>query len=271
MSAGVIEAPIGQSEGPEFRPRYDLTQDELDVLDQQIVTSVSEAYPEEGLYSALISPNHPYSNFVRGQEAKFFPEVKDFPAELEDNTLLFALVDTRQASNRVVHVGTVSGPGLRQNPDANPDSTGFLSVDELVGLGNFTTEEFNAHYEQKGLVLDKCIAVETNIRVGEPVEKYHGFRTVDLGYLTLFGLVDRPGVEPGEAVVFASINRASAISFGRVGIQCEPLMDREDLLTPESFYGRTSTPVAIPFHEEIFRAMGPQLPSVSFGIEAPAK
>ncbi|HEU4914895.1 MAG TPA: hypothetical protein VFT16_05880 [Candidatus Saccharimonadales bacterium] len=259
-----MEAPLGQGEEG-FRPRYDLDQSELDVLDQQIVASVRGIYPEEGVYSALIAPDHPFSNFVRGQEAKFFPEVNEFPAEEEENTLLFALVDTRLESSRVVHVGTISSPGLMRT-EAHPDSTGFLFVDELVGLGNFTPEDFRAYYESRGLKLDKCIAVETNIRVGEPVEKYHGFRTVDLGYLTLFGLVERSNPEPGESAVFASINRASAVSFGRVGIECEPLMGRDDMVTPESFYGRRSTPVAIPY-TDIFKAMGPQLPSVSFGVE----
>jgi hypothetical protein len=266
----IIALETVASNGAEFRPRYNLTDEELQVLDGQIVGAVKESHPEEGVYAALIGPNHPFSNFVRRYEADFFPEAADFPAELEDNTVLFALVDTRPASNRVVHVGTVSGPGLHRETTTSDESSGFLFVDELVELGNFTPDEFRAHYAERGIDLDKSIAVETNIRVGDPVEKYNGVRTVDLGYLTLFGLIERNNPEAGKAAVFASINSAQAISFGRVGITCEPLMDRNDFVTPESFQGRTSTPVAVTYDEHcqaLFGSFGPQLPSVTFGME----
>jgi hypothetical protein len=257
-----------------FRPRYDLTQEEMEVLDHEMVAAVKEVYPEPGVYAAIIEPDHLFSNFVRGHEAKFFPEAVEFPPELEQNTRSFALVDTRPASDRVVHVGSISGPGLVKNPETgrgdHRETTGFLSVDELVGLDNFTAEEFTAYYTERGLNLDKCIAVETNVKVGPVVEKYHGVRTVDLGYLTLVGMIEQanPGVD--ESAVFASINLPQALSFKRFGISTEPLMGRSDLLTPESFRGRVSTPVEIPYTEEykrLFAAMGPQLPSVHFGTD----
>lgn len=276
MSVLTVEASMGGMD-PEFRPRYDLTAEELSVLNDQIVASVREAYPQEGIYSALISPSHPYSNFIRGHEAPYFPEVNDFPSELEDDTLLFALVDTRAESDRVVHVGTISGPGLWRPTSTDtlkgeyePNKTGFLFVDELISLGNFTAAEFEAYYHEKGYDLSKCIAVETNVKVGPSAPKFDGLRTVDLGYLTLFGLIERGAPDIGGAAVFASINRASAISFGRVGIGYEPLMGKSDLLTPESRLGRVSMPVAIPYDENyktLFGTMGQQLPSITFGTE----
>jgi hypothetical protein len=246
------------------------------MLDKEMVAAVKNVHPEEGVYSALIDPGHPFSNFVRGHESRFFPEVTNFPTELEKDTLLFALVDTRSSSNRVVHVGTISGRGLHNDAEGaelEPQErrTGFLSADELVDLGNFTSEEFENYYTKRGVDLGRSISVETNIKVGGSVEKYHGVRTVDLGYLTLVGLIEQnqPDISNTEvkAAVFASINLPQTLSFERVGVDCEPLMGRTDLVTPESRLGRKSTPVAIIYDEhckEIFSQMGPQLPSVRF-------
>lgn len=260
----------GQSEA--FRPRYDLTPEEMDVLNQEIVTSVKEKYPEEGVYGMIISPDHPYSNFVRGIEAQHFPEVLNFPAEQEDNTRLFGLVDTRPGSDRVVHVGTISGPKfLKDSPEDG--KTGFYFADELIEGGNFTARDFRDYYDKNSksegapgprLNLNTCISVETNIRVGDPVEEFNGVRTVDIAYAMLFGLVDRedPGIT--ESAVFATINEPSIKSFERVGIGWDYLMGVDIKNTPEAELGRFSVPVAILNVPEFVLAKELQVPVIKF-------
>lgn len=256
-----------------FKPRYDLSQEELDVLDRQMTDEVKALHPEPGVYAAIISPDHPYSNFVRGHEGRHFPEAKEFPAELEQNTRSFALVDTRPESDRVVHVGSISGPGLIKDPEGkrgdHHDTTGFLFVDDLIDLGNFTAAEFKAYYEERGVDLHKCIAVETNIKVGKNVERYNGVRTVDLGYVTLINMGEEANPDGDETLVFASINLPQQLSFKRAGIGSEPLMGRTDLKTPEETKGRTSTPVDIPFlpAQRMFREVSPALTTVRFEKE----
>ncbi|HZM64389.1 MAG TPA: hypothetical protein VFB59_04620 [Candidatus Saccharimonadales bacterium] len=259
-SAEPVVLEQGDSTREAFRPQYDLDQAELDAHEKGLVNDVKEVYPEEGVYVALIDPDHPYSNFVRGHEEKRLPGSAEFPEEAEKRTIMFALVDTRPNANRVVHVGTISGPNLSKTGDSG--QTGFVFVDELCRReGNFTPEEFQQHYEGK-LDLSKCIAVESNVQVGEKVEKYRGFNTVDLAYRTLFSFVDSD-----RTAVFASINELQARSFQLRGIGVEPLMGRKDLSTPEADKGKVSNPVVIyntAYTRELFGMMGPELPIVTF-------
>lgn len=260
-----------------FTPRYDLTQAELSALEKDMLNAVKKVYPRKRVYSVLIDPRHPFANFVRGHEAMHFPEAKEFPAELEENTLFFALIDTRRRSHKVVHVGTVSGPQFL-TPYANGRrsgrTTGFVCIDELVKLGNFTVDEFRQYYQER-LNLDHCMAVETNIRINrkggkKTPRRYRGIRTVDLAYLTLFRLIEEVSPEIDKAAVFASVNERQAESLRRRGIEFVTLMGRKNFITPESREGRVSMPVAIIYNKKyraIFSGLGPRLPVVRFKVK----
>ncbi|MEK7153300.1 MAG: hypothetical protein AAB834_05100 [Patescibacteria group bacterium] len=268
--ATIIEQENLRDNNSDPRPRYDLTPEELAVLEASLVDSVRERFPEEGVYAAIIEPNHEYANVVRAYEAKSFPEVSELEAEIEENTRFLALVDTRSDSSRVVHASTITGFKHAAHKDApdeiearGSESTGFVVIDDLVSMGNFTPQEFRDFYAARGIDLDGCISLETNFRVGQRVPKFNGIDTVDLAYLTIFSqfLQNEPAPRLGEAVVFASINRASLVSFGRVGLKYLLLMDRNDLLTSEAAHGLQFTPVAIPYdadNQGLFEGMGLQ-------------
>lgn len=235
------------------RPRYDLTPEECAELEGDLLGIVEGQYPEEGVCAVWINPYHRFANLIRAKEAEFFPEVEEVSEQDESNTLFLALVDTRPGSRRLVHGATITGvPYEGETPESvlpnEAQSTGFITVDSLIELGNFTAQGFQDYYKEKGIDLDNSFAVETNFRVGDKVEPYQGVQIADLAYLTMFSLIQRKGINEGVAV-FASINRASITSFGRVGLEYEPLMGREDMKTPEAALGLDYLPVAIPLNE----------------------
>lgn len=255
-------------------PRYDLSPEELSSLENELVGEVKERYPQEGVVTVWLSPKNKFSDFVRCHEAQYFPEVEEVSEEDEENTLFMALVDTRPSSNRVVHAATITGINYR-NEDGRPvvgdhqpgsdGETGFFTVDNLIERGNFTAQEFYDYYAQKGLDIKKCISVETNFRIGEKAEKYHGLRTSDIAYLKFFKMLERTDPALGKSAVFATINKASMISFQRIGLACEPLMGREGMSTQESAEGRESLPVAIPYDEatqKLFNSMDVPAPEI---------
>lgn len=249
---------------------YDLSSEEVKALEGELVDHVREHISDEGVAAVLIPGNHVYADTVRNYEAEYFPEVKDLPEGIEEDTLFIAFVDTRPGIDRVVHATTITGyqedtqKALEQN-DTDSTSTNFVVVNDLIEMGNFTAEEFREYYTSRGVKLEECIAVETNFRVGERVEDFNGISTVDLAYLTTFGLAIRNNPELGEAGVFANINRASLASFSRVGLKYELLMGRDDMVTSESLEGKEYLPIFIPYSEDtqhLFQGMGLRLPEL---------
>ena len=253
-------------------PKYDLTPEELNELETGLVNLAKEKYPEDGLVSVWISPRNKFANLVRVHEASYFPEVEEVSEEDENHTLFLAVVDTRPSSNRIVHAATVTGvsyksekESLIDGPDQTDETTGLYTIDSLIEMGNFTAQEFYNYYQEKGIDLKKCISVETNFRVGEPVEKYNGFRPSDLAYLTFFKMVEKRNPAADSAMIFATINRAQAISFQRIGLIYEPLMGRNDLRTEESLLARESLPIALSYNvsnRSLMYSMGLQMPEI---------
>jgi len=262
-----------ESQKEASKPRYDLSQEELDTLEKDLVGRVKEEFKEEGIYAAWIKPHDKYANILRTHEAKFFPEVQTVTDNEEDHTLFLALVDTREMANRVVHATTVSGLSFKDDeeklvdrPDLNQDATGFIVVDDLIEMGNFSAEEFYEYYGQKGFDLSKCISVETNFRIGKKTTRFNGLTTAQIAYKAVFEMMGRRGPELDKAAVFSSINRPSILSFHHVGLEYEPLMGRSDLHTPESELGKDYQPVAIPYNTNniaVFDAQGDSIPQLS--------
>ncbi len=256
----------------ETPPIYNLNPEELRVMDQELVDLVKEKYGQENLVGVWISPKNKLANLVRNYEASYFPEVEEVTSEEEQYTLFFTIVDPRPSTNRVVHAATITGISYKPNDetiidgvDQDNHSTGFYTVDSLIEQGNFTPQEFYDYYSEKYIDVKKCIAVETNFKVGESSEKYNGFRPSDLAYLMFFKMLEKRSPAMNGAMVIATINRASAISFQRVGLDYAPLMGKEDFQTEESLLGKDSLPVVLPYNDKnisLFESMGLCLPEI---------
>ena len=259
-----------------YPPRYDLSGEELNVLEQELVHDIKQQVSDEGVVAVWIYPNHKFANILRAHEANHFPEVSELPQDIEDRSLFFALVDTRGGEDRVVHSTTVSGVlGRRMgevdpnNPDA-PATSGFIVIDDLIEMGNFTVEEFWEYYASNGIDLGSSISVETNFRVGDRVSKFKDMNISDIAYLSLFRLLKQRSknldTKFDSSVVFASINDNTINSFARVGIVCSPLMGRSDLVTSESEAGLDFKPVTIPNNAKIFDDIDLVVPELTYSL-----
>jgi len=254
-------------------PRYDLDPDQLNALETQLVEAVRGAPGSEGITAVWLGPEHRYANIIRTHEARLFPEVGDSSAADENKTRFLALVDTRPGSNRVVHGATVCRGG---SPDEGSTavpavSTGFITIDNLIELGNFSASEFQSYYGSRNIDLTQCASVETNFRIGQRVPNAWGLSTTAIVYLMLFRFLVRCGARRNRALVFADVNRVSRISFQRIGIMYAPLMGRTDLVTPETGLGRSSSPVTIPLDDachDLFLPMRADVPEVFLGVDA---
>lgn len=254
------------------KPRYDLSPDELGALECDLVETLKELGFRDCVAAAWITPNHEFANIARMHEAKYFPEVQELPDVVEDSTLFLVLADTRDDVDRVVHAATVSGQDVnrdeaRVTPVNQDESTGFIVVEDLIEMGNFTPQEFRDYYAAAGIDLDRCISVETNFYIGKRAPRFRGMTSSDLAYLAIFEFFMGLQPEFGRAVAFASINRPSIVSFGWIGLEYEPLMGRTDLVTSESQRGLRYVPITIPYNAHnlpIFESMGEGLPKASF-------
>ena len=223
-------------------PRYDLSVEELAEVEELLVQAVLEDSPESGISAAWIRPDHPFANVIRCKEARLFPEVVEVLAADEERSLFLALVDTRPDERRAIHAGTVSGS--RALPNTRCDhSSGMITVDSLIEMGNFSLEEFRDYYRERGLNLETCIAVETNFRIGRKAKPWKGLDSTHISYYIYFTEVLRQGGELGTFAIFATLNRPQINSLRRIGLKFEPLMGRENMETPEEALGVETMPV----------------------------
>jgi hypothetical protein len=248
-------------------PRYDLTQEEMQELETNLVKDVESLMPDAEICALWIDPRSPYANFIRMHEASYFPEVTGVTPEDELNTAFLAIVDMRDSARRVVHGATVMGERFRQSgTELDENRTGFFTVDSLIELGNFSAQEFRDYYKANGIDLSKSISVETNFRIGDKAEPYNGVGTADLTYVALFRSIMEQQPDFKGAVVFATVNKMQRSSFQRVGMRADPLMGVEQYRTPEAELGIESQPVSILYDEQVVAILDndsivlPQLP-----------
>jgi hypothetical protein len=240
-------------------PRYDLSEKELKLLEEDLVADVEKESrqgflrrKQPGVYAVWMKPDNRYVNILRTYEAGYFPEVKEVTDDIEEETLFLAMVDTRPGAKRVVHAATVSGV-RKDAPEilAVEGKTGFTTIDALIQEGNFTAEEFGAYYADRGVDTTHSMSIDTNFRVGDKAEKVKGIGISDLTYLALFDQFLMHTPEGANAAGFASINRVSMLSFKKLGMQYEPLMGRTDFVTPEEKDGKEFHPIMIPLTPDI--------------------
>lgn len=233
--------------------RYDLTEEELRQLENQIADFVGEMVSEPGITALWIPPTHKFSNFLRTHEAHYFPEVAEVSEDDESNTVFLALVDTRNSSKKVVHGATVMYPEFMQKKTLELDksdlytdgTTGFYTIDSLIERGNFTAAEFIQYYDSQGIDIAKCLSVETNFRIGERPDNLNGLKPADVAYIALYNRLIKNNPALLGAAIFATINEKQVQSFERTGLKYEPIMGRTDLKTEESELGIESLPIAL--------------------------
>jgi hypothetical protein len=261
------------NDGQSVGPNYNLGPAELNLLEAELVDGIRRGGRSEGITAVWLGPEHPYANIIRSHEARLFPEVHDSSSADENKTLFLALVDTRSESSGVVHGATVCGAAALDEGSAagSAVSTGFIVIDNLIDLGNFSVYDFECYYAERNIDLTHCLSVESNFRIGQRVPHAWGLSTSTIAYLMVFQFIVRCGARRNRAMVFADVNRASRMSLQRTGIVYSPLMGRTDLLTPEAALGRSSLPVALPVDDALhtlFLTMRADIPEVFLGVDA---
>ena len=153
-------------------PRYDLSDKELRDLEIQLVDHIREQHGTSEFSVAWVRPDTNLANFVRTQEAKRFPEVSQLVKADEDRSIFILVVDNRN-KGIIVHAASVCGINFIANFNFSNDSlwghstTGFIFVDELIRLGNFTVKDFRDFYESRGIDLKTSISIETHFKIVE--------------------------------------------------------------------------------------------------------
>ncbi len=234
--------------------RYDLDQSEMESFETELITAIADQAVSLEIAAAWIRPFSRYANLMRSIEATFFPEAQEVSMEDEERSIFFALIDFR-LKPRITFGSTICGarvPGdslLATPSEVNGDSSGFIFIDQLIRIGNFTLEEFDSYISGLGLNPKHCLSVESTYRIGELADKWHGLSLTEVAYWAFFRSVRRNGGAIGTAAIFASINEPAMDSFRRFGLHFEPLMGRTDLVTPEEELGKTFIPIVMTYDQ----------------------
>lgn len=267
----MIDSYLGPQD--KAQPRYDLSAEELQAREQELVRTVKKKFDDQDdLYAVWISPESPYADILRAQESFYWEHIQEIMAPHERQSLFLALVDTREGSDKIVHGFRISGGGVfteddrrvAQDIEIDPNSTGLVLIDDLINSEQgVTAEDFRGYYQARGFNVSKFISVETNFRrpgMEERVPRYNGLPASQVGYLALFQFCDREDLGVNESAIFASINHASVMSLGLVGLEYESIVGRDDLRTPveDGKFDSDYKPVMIPASEKnisIFRTI----------------
>ncbi len=252
--------------GETLETDYQLSSEKLNQLEKQLVNEIKANFNNRaGIFGAWIDTTHEYSNIIRTLEAKT-PEFKGIESVVDDSvetrSKFFALIDTRNGADRIIHATRISGEIFNmiisdEDKIKSETNTGFIAINELLNSGqNFKAMDFHAHCEEYGINLNNCVGVETNFTVGERTQTdIPGLRVSDLGYIAIFLLLESKGLEPGKTSVFAFVNQNTINSMSPLGFLFEPIAGRPDLRVPgtESQFSDDFRPVRIPITDDIVR------------------
>ncbi len=201
---------------------YNLSPVEYRRVESQLVASVKAQNDKPDVYAAWIAPSHPYANALRTQEANYFPEIPQLVDDsIEEQSLFYALIDTRNGEDRIIHGARLSGLALSpegEEPTVNQETPGFIVINELMHSGRITEEEFATYCEHNRITITDSFSVETNFRVGDRAPHRNGVRIPDIAYIAFNGILEESGFRD-TGRVFASINRASRVSFRTAGME----------------------------------------------------
>lgn len=253
---------------PVFVPRFDLDTEELRAVELEMSDNARELFGDT-VSIAWVSADHPFSNFFRTHESRYFPEVEETDPEYDVNQVYLAVVDTRDGRSEVVHGASLMGfrEVLDADGEVDQSKTGLYTVDSLIEYGNFSRSEFEAYYSGVGIDFSQSIGIETNFRTSEKFERFFGMKSSDLAYLTVVNSLIAGNAPIGKTLVFATINQMQIDSLSRVGVDIEPLMGRDDFRTEEAELGGYSMPAVVLINDrcvEIFGSKELSLPSVVY-------
>ncbi len=213
-------------------------------LEADLVNLVAATHSQE-IVACWIGAASSFADLARGLEAAQFPEMPELMARHEAKATFLALVDSRPDQSRVVHVMRLSSTAI----DADGQCTGPALVDVLVASGQgLTWTVVRDYFDQAGIEHSRCIAVESNFRVGPKVDTPSGLPTADIAYMSIYNEWLQFGGLPDRSVIFAHVNRASLISFRRIGFEVRAAFAREELRTPTlgGGFDESYQPVEIP-------------------------
>ena len=245
-----------------YEPDYNLTDKYIEILESDLARRIGhEMNMPQDLYSLWVKPDSIYANIARTNEKKYWKYMPDIMSIHEDQSMFLLLFDTRMARNEVVHSTRISGftpDGMRDDNDR----TGLIIIDDIIDSNQgLTAKYFRDYYTERGIDLMKCITVESNIKIHN-TRKKDGINVPDLAYLSLFKNVVNRGGQAGDSCVFAVINMPTVLSFGRIGLDYEPLAGMKSLQTPadNGEFDDNFMPVCIPHDaksHELFKNIEP--------------
>lgn len=255
------EIPVKQEEREgliDQKYQYDLSGEELVRREKELVEAIKVWHPAPDVYAAWVAPNHRFANVIRTLEKGPFPEIPNLVNDrIEEESLFYVLVDTREGRDRIIHGARLSGLSLdKWDADAhiNMQVPGFVVVEELIGNGQITQDEFQGYCRERGIDPKKSFSVETNFRVGTKVPDWHGVRIADIAYMNFNRILGESGADT-DGAVFAAINRASRISFSYSGIEFDPVPVRPDPEGRDHKYDLVSLPFS-PAMERLTISLG---------------
>lgn len=224
----------------EVSPRYDLSPEELVEREARIVDLVRQQQGD--IVCSVWAPStSPYADVVRTRELEKFPEMLELMRGYEDESVFLLMVDARPNAGWIARGTRIASPiftrGVR--PSIREGSINIPLLQGMIDSGQVTGQELIDYYAEKGINLDNCVSVETNLKIRQS-ERLNGVPLAQLGYLTMFnfalGLGSSGESDDVSSCILAHINEDTKRSFEFLGLggDYEPLVGREDLHTPTS-------------------------------------
>lgn len=244
--------------------RYDLVGDELEAQRRALVDEIVSVAPSGEAAVGWIPPDHPGADVVRAEEARVFPDIVGFMSDEIEARCRFLVVIDLASETGLTHAFRVSSlryrDGARPGDRTDSATIGIPMVDEVIEANPpLTAAEVEDFYRTRGIGLELCIAVETNLRVTPQGSAPSGMRWSDYGYIALFQEArERPDVIDGRGV-FAHLNEAARRSLDAVGAEAEPFLGRPDLRSPaaqEGTFDDCYSPSFLPPTEVNLRVFG---------------
>jgi hypothetical protein len=242
-------------------PAYDLSKEELDRLEGELVGKVREKFGKT-VASVWVGSHSPYANFIRTHENETFSKLHlpELFEKYEDESAFLITVDTRKGQNKVIRGTRLSSPQFssKVETESDDDTVRIAMIQDMVEAGQFTNQEFVEYYKNRGIDPNRAVSVETNFRIGGRAPRIMGMIPVShVAYLSMYNFAAGRNLNTSDACIFAHVNDATINSLSRMGIPIDPLMGNENLRTPAGggTYDDDFKPVALLNTPEVMKKM----------------
>lgn len=210
-----------------FIPRYDLSAEELNQSEQQVIESLGGIVTEgAGVVAVIVGHDHPTSNFGRTYEQMTFEKKEgyDFAKAMrphETRSTFLYTVDTDAGA--IAHVKRIVTPYSEEVVEST-GLTGLEMIDDRLTATEAEEAATLGEILEKSNISDlqACMNIATNESTGRaPLtrEKPHGL----FSYKSVFGI----GRDRGAEAVLAYMNKAALRSLGRLGVEYGLLGNKE--------------------------------------------